>query len=159
MFGGIYFSNMDAKGRVSVPVRHRDVLMSVDNSKPDRDEPSPADNSKLVVTVHHQLPCLVLRKQSVWKSLAQQLRQLPNADGDVQWIQRKMLGYATEVSPDINGRIQLSQAHRKYAVLGKCVAFVGIGNKLEIWDDQRLQTEMSRSLDKIPEELTGLSGF
>jgi MraZ protein len=48
-----------------------------------------------------------------------------------------MLGYATELEMDNQGRILLPREHREFAGLDRQAMLIGQGNKLELWDEQR----------------------
>lgn len=42
-----------------------------------------------------------------------------------------------EIEMDSNGRILLSQSLRDFAGLDKTVVLVGVGNKFELWDEEK----------------------
>ena len=46
-----------------------------------------------------------------------------------------MRGYATDCALDGQGRVLLPNELRRFALLDKRVAFMGQGNKFEIWDE------------------------
>ena len=46
-----------------------------------------------------------------------------------------MVGYATEVEMDGNGRILISKELREFASLDRQGIFIGQGNKFELWDE------------------------
>lgn len=144
MFQGVYYSNLDDKGRLAVPARHRELLQKY-------------ESEALVVTVHHQTHCLVARPRPVWERLAQQIQQIPNVSREVQLFQRKLLGYAQDIHPDGNGRVLLNPSLREYARLEKRAAVAGLGERLEIWNSAEWDREMARPLERIPEELGELS--
>jgi MraZ protein len=47
-----------------------------------------------------------------------------------------LVGYATEVEMDGNGRILIGPRLREFANLEKSVALVGVGKKFEIWNEE-----------------------
>src|SRR5690606_12663202 len=115
---------MDAKGRLAIPARVRDDLL--------------ADcNGRLVVTAHHQERCLLVYPEPQWQKLMPQIEALPNASKGARLMQRLLLGYATPLELDGNGRILLSPTLRDYAGLEKGLMLVGQGRKLELWSEQR----------------------
>jgi len=142
---GTFYSSVDAKSRVAVPARHREVLQAF-------------GEGNLVGTVHHREPCLVLRPSLVWNTLAERLREIPNTDPSVQQLLRKILGNAQDLNPDTNGRILLSPALREYAGLkgSQKVAVVGMGEYLEIWDAKVWDEQMKREVDLGAEVLRDL---
>ena len=50
-------------------------------------------------------------------------------------IVRIMVGYATEVDLDANGRLLVSRELRDFAGLEKDGVLIGQGNKFELWDE------------------------
>jgi MraZ protein len=149
MFKGVDYGNMDPKGRVAIPARHREHLISGQNRTRE-------DMKTLVVTVHHQERCLVMRSLSVWNELAQSIQALPNAARQVQSFQRKLLGYAQELEIDTNGRVLLSQALRAYANLEKRVAIAGLGERLEIWNGPDWDEQVADPGGGVPEVIAEL---
>jgi len=51
-------------------------------------------------------------------------------------IQRLLIGHATEIEVDANGRMLLPNPLREYANLDKKVVLIGQGKKFELWDEQ-----------------------
>jgi MraZ protein len=47
-----------------------------------------------------------------------------------------LLGHATELEMDKNGRILIPPRLREFAGLDKRVVLAGLGNKFEIWDEE-----------------------
>lgn len=143
MFQGVDYGSMDAKGRLGIPARHREHL---------REQGSEA----LVVTVHHQEQCLVLRPVAVWRALAEDIQRLPSAEREFQSFQRKLLGYAQDIVVDGNGRVLMPPALRKYAGLKKRVAIAGLGERLELWHAPDWDAQIARPMKKVPEAISGL---
>lgn len=144
-FQGVAYSNMDGKGRVAIPARHRACLREHYESR-----------GEMIITVHHQARCLVLRPPQVWRQLAEDIGALPNAEFEVQLLQRKLLGYAQEVALDANGRALLSPALRDYAGLRKRVAVAGLGERLELWNIEDWEREVDRTLELDNPRFEGL---
>lgn len=143
VFQGVDYGNMDPKGRLAVPARHREHVRE-------------QGEVPLVITVHHQERCLVLRPMAVWRELAEHIQKLPNADRVVQSFQRKVLGYAQDLRVDGNGRILMPPALREYARLKKRVAVVGLGERLELWHAPDWDRQIAESLDGLPDSIRGL---
>jgi MraZ protein len=121
VFQGVSTLNVDAKGRMAIPAKHRDALAD-------------CCASRVVVTVHPQEHCLWLYPENEWLTIASNLLKLPTMVRQNQLLQRLLLGHASELELDGQGRILLSTELRDYARLGKKVSLVGQGNKFEIWD-------------------------
>lgn len=122
MFRGITNLNLDAKGRMAIPARYRELLQST-------------CGSALVITADIDR-CLLLYPAPAWATFEQQLRDLPNVDTHTRNLQRLYIGHAQEVEMDAQGRILLSPELRTYAGLDRRVALVGQGNKFEVWDEE-----------------------
>ena len=120
MFLGVNTLNLDAKGRMAIPAKHRDALA----------------DARVVVTVNPQEHCLWLYPENEWREIARKLSRLPTMDRQNRLLQRLLLGHASELDLDAQGRILLSPELREYAALGKKVSLVGQGHKFEIWDEQ-----------------------
>lgn len=135
---------MDAKGRLAIPARVREEL--VDDCK-----------GRLVVTAHHQEPCLLAYPEPHWQQLLPQIEAMPNINRRARQIQRALLGYATPLELDSNGRILLPPTLRNHAGLEKDIMLVGLGRKLEIWSEPRFHSwmnEVSEDDELPPEALT-----
>lgn len=122
MFRGITAITLDGKGRLAIPTRHRDALAS-------------REGSSLVVTIDTEDTCLLLYPTDHWQLIEEKLQNLPSFNPQARRIQRLLLGHATDVEPDSNGRILLPPLLRDHAKLEKNVVMVGQGNKFELWDE------------------------
>ena len=122
MFLGGSSVNLDAKGRLALPTRYRAIIQ-------DRFD------SRLVLTVHDD-GCLLLYPHAVWEDIQRALMRLPNQNRRARLLQRMVLGHATEVEMDAQGRILVAPRLREFAKLDKRVALAGVGNKFEIWNEE-----------------------
>ena len=116
--------NLDSKGRLAIPAKHRDALLA-------------QCAGKLVLTADHQDACLLIYPEPEWLPISEQLRKMPALNPQVRHLQRRLLGYAEVVEMDAAGRVLVSPALRSYAKLDKQVVMVGQGNKFELWDEVR----------------------
>ena len=131
---------LDGKGRITVPTRWRDVLMS-------------AVGGQLVVSKGH-VRCLSLFPRPVWDQFETRLNALPaSADG----LRRLYIGSATELAIDGASRVLLPPELRVWAGLEREVVFMGLGNRFELWDKARydaheaavLEQDMSSQLESL----------
>lgn len=106
MFRGINAVNLDAKGRMSIPTKYRNAL-STDESK------------GLIVTIDTESACLLLYPLLIWEQIEAKLQQLPSFDPQARRIQRLLIGHASDVELDSQGRILLPTLLREYAGLQK----------------------------------------
>jgi len=119
---------------------------------------------KLVVTVEPKSPCLVIYPLPEWERIEQEIQSLPSMKPAVKRFQRLVLGYATDLELDGNGRILLPEPLREYAQLEKKLVLLGQVNKLELWSEELFLAEREQALndsrgevDEIPDELIALN--
>ena len=147
MFRGVQHINLDAKGRLSVPARQRESLLDI-------------SAGSIVVTIDTQSSCLVLYPLREWERIERDVQNLPTLNPAIRRFQRLVLGYASDLDLDSNGRILLPGALREYAHLEKRVVLVGQGNKLELWSESLWEAECEAALaaeeDALPAELMEL---
>ena len=133
MFRGVQHINLDAKGRLSVPARQRESLLDI-------------SAGSIVVTIDTQSSCLVLYPLREWERIERDVQNLPTLNPAIRRFQRLVLGYASDLDLDSNGRILLPGALREYAHLEKRVVLVGQGNKLELWSESLWEAECEAAL-------------
>jgi len=121
MFQGASQLTLDGKGRVSMPARHRDALLS-------------GCDGRLTLTRHPD-GCLLVYPRPVWESRRQQIAQLPYS---ARALQRVLLGSAVDVELDTAARVLVSAELRTAAGLERDVMLLGMGAHLELWDASRL---------------------
>ena len=147
VFRGVQHVNLDAKGRLSVPARQRESLLDI-------------SAGSLVVTIDTQSSCLVMYPLKEWERIECDVQNLPTLNPAVRRFQRLVLGYASDLDLDSNGRVLLPGALREYAQLEKRVVLVGQGNKLELWSEALWEAECEAALSAdggdMPDELMGL---
>ena len=140
---------MDAKGRLAMPSRQREPLLA--NCE-----------GKIVVTIDTQSTCLAIYPLPEWERIEKDIQSLPALKPAVKRFQRLVLGYATDLELDSNGRVSIPPSLREYARLDKKVVLAGQGNKLELWSEPLWQEECDQALlessstEELPEELTSL---
>lgn len=122
MFRGINAIQIDEKGRLAIPTRYRERLQE-------------EAKGVLVVTIETETRCLLLYALPDWEVIEQKISGLPSFNPAARRIQRLLVGHATEVELDGQGRILVPQPLRDYAGLQKSVVLLGQGKKFEIWDE------------------------
>lgn len=151
MFRGINAINIDGKGRIAVPTRYRDALLA-------------EDGGALVVTIDTEETCLLLYPVKEWQVIEMNLQRLPSFNAQARRIQRLLIGHATDLELDTNGRVLLPPLLREHAKLDKRAVLIGQGNKFEIWDETEWQEKRSQWLadealgaDGLPDEMKTFS--
>lgn len=97
---------------------------------------------KIVVTIDTAEKCLLLYPLHEWEIVQRKLEGLPNMVDNARRLQRILIGHATDIDVDAQGRILLPAMLREYAILEKKLVLVGQGNKLEIWAADHWQSRM-----------------
>lgn len=147
MFRGISQLNLDVKGRLAVPARHRDTLLE-------------RCGGHLVITADADR-CLLIYPLPDWELIQQKLEGLSNLDPRVRELQRRLIGFAVDVDMDGAGRMLVAPALREYAQLDKAVVLVGQGKKFELWNKDNWEQMLSKgagfSPGGLPSELEGFS--
>lgn len=116
MFQGASFLSLDAKGRLSMPTRHRDALGTA--------------AGQLTITKHPH-GCLMVFPRDEWEKFRARIAALPM---DAQWWRRIFLGNAMDVEMDASGRVLVSPELRAAAGIAKDAVLLGMGSYLELWD-------------------------
>jgi len=150
MFRGVQHINMDAKGRLAMPARQREPLLA-------------HCNGQLVATIDTQSRCLFIYPLPEWEKIERDIQELPALNPAVKRFQRLVIGYATDLELDSNGRLLLPAPLRDYAQLEKKLVLVGQGKKLELWAEDLWMAEREQALADsgpeavLPEELMSLT--
>ena len=135
-FRGVNHVTVDDKGRMAIPSKYRQDLDTI-------------CHGALIVTAERDGALLIYPKPQ-WLKVEQRLHALPAFDKQVRFIQRLMLGYASECEIDANGRILLSAPLREFAKIQKLCLLFGQGDRFELWDQH--QWTQHREL-RIQEEI------
>ena len=132
MFMGEYNHTIDAKGRLIIPAKFREVL-----------------GDEFVVTKGMD-GCLFVFDNSEWQVFAEKLRSLPMIDKEVRQFTRFFLAGAASVEVDKQGRILLPSVLRDFAGITKDTVLIGVGSRIEIWSKDRWEgTVTYQDMDEI----------
>lgn len=122
MFRGANAISLDAKGRLAMPSRYRDELVS-------------RCAGQLIVTIDAIDPCLCVYPLSEWESIEAKLRELASFREENRRLQRLLIGNAVDLELDASGRFLVPPRLREYAKLDKRAMLVGQLNKFQLWDE------------------------
>ncbi len=98
-----------------------------------------------------------------WGPVQRKVMKLSNMNKKARDLQRLIIGYASELDMDTNGRLLLPPSLREFAKLDKRVVLIGVGNKFELWDEARWSDRQNEWLadggneSSLSEELEQLS--
>ena len=128
-FRGVASATLDTKGRMALPVRQREIVVAV-------------SAGRVVVTVSPYDLCLRLYPLPYWEPVQKEIEGRPDGHRDTRRMQQLMIGHAMDLELDGSGRLLLSAKLREWAGLNKKLCLVGLGEKIEIWDDDRWNDTM-----------------
>jgi len=117
VFQGPSSLSLDAKGRLSVPTRHRDALLT-------------ACAGALTITKHPE-GCLMVFPRTEWEKFRDRVTGLPMS---AQWWKRIFLGNAMDVEMDATGRVLVPPELRAAAGLTREAMLLGMTTYFELWD-------------------------
>lgn len=139
MFTGEYHHNLDAKGRMIIPVKLREDL------------------SGAFVVTRSLDGCLSMYRPEEWDVLERKLNSLPMTNEKARRLKRFLLGGAVSCELDRQGRILVPQVLRDQAELNKDVVLVGVGDHVEIWASEKWISDNDFSdMDALASDMEGL---
>ena len=146
MFQGETAITIDDKGRMAVPTAHRDVVAR-------------ECGNQLVLTYNpFESGSLYIYPQAIWERVRDQVNKLPKAKKVNRNLQLKLVGAATFVELDGNGRITVPASHRAAVGIEKKAVLLGMGDKFELWSEQAHHAQIRQTVsdDDLSDELLDL---
>jgi len=127
---GRYAHTLDAKNRVFIPAKHREIL---------------GDRFVIIKNVDD---CLSVYSMEEWEKYTARINELPRTQA--REIRRFVFSGAATVEPDSQGRVPINEELRKFAGIEKNVVILGCGEYAEIWaEDARLDDESEANTERI----------
>lgn len=126
IFFGRFTNTMDAKGRVSIPAKFREAL---------------GDTFYVMegLLADRQARCLFAMGEQRYEKLADELGDPDILDVKREHYVRRFYGSTAECTLDSHGRGLITPALRKYAGLEKSILFIGVRDRVEIWEEDEYQ--------------------
>ena len=147
MFRGVAQLNLDNKGRLAVPSKYRDALLT-------------HCGGRLVITADPSA-CLLIYPQPEWEPIQEKLMSFASFNKRARDLQRLLVGHAEDVEMDGAGRLLISTPLREFAKLDKRVMLVGQGRKFELWDEARWIQQRDEAINTqelmLPPEMENFS--
>jgi MraZ protein len=148
VFFGETVINLDAKGRLAVPMRYREALVEQ------------CANRMVLTYSAFDSGSLWLQPEQTWQHMRDEVMALPNVKARHRALQRRLVGSATAVEPDGSGRILLPPSLRQVTGMDKRVIMLGMGKRFEIWNEDTLNAkraeEESNPDEQVSEEMSHL---
>ena len=140
MFMGEYNHTIDAKSRLIIPSKFREIL-----------------GDEFVVTKGLD-GCLFVFDNTEWTAFEEKLQKLPSlTNPDVRKFVRFFMAGAITVEVDKQGRILIPTGLKDFAALEKDAVLIGVGSRVEIWSKERWDgTASYEDMDEIAEHMESL---
>ena len=120
MFRGQHNQSIDPKGRIILPAKFREVLVS-------------QYDCNLVITKHQDI-CLMAYPVEEWLKKENELKQLPTGKKEVRMLKRFYMASASECAMDRQGRIVIPPSLKEFARFEKNIVVTGAIDHFEIWN-------------------------
>ena len=147
MFQGETAITIDDKGRLAIPTAYRDLIAR-------------ECGNRLVLTYNpFDAGSLYLYPYAVWEGVRDKVNALPRTRSTNRTLQLKLVGAATVVEPDANGRIGVPPSQRNTVGIERRAVLVGMGDKFELWSEHAHQAQILQTLsdeDMAGDDLEGL---
>ncbi|RJR24548.1 division/cell wall cluster transcriptional repressor MraZ [Candidatus Microgenomates bacterium] len=139
MLVGQYRSKISPKGRIAFPKKFRDEL-----------------GDELIVTLGYENSLMVVSAKE-WQSLIEATKDKSVVLGSARDTNRFILGGASEIDLDEQGRFVVPSYLRDYAKIREEVVFLGLNKYVEIWDKNawdEYQGQLKENIGEIAERLS-----
>ena len=128
-FKGEYSHSIDAKGRLIMPAKFRELL-----------------GEQFVVTKGFD-GCLFVFSQEGWDAFEEKLQALPMDKPEARMLGRFFIAGAIDAEVDKQGRINIPANLLQHAGIEKEAVIAGVGNRAEIWS--KAEWEKASTFDDI----------
>lgn len=140
MLIGHYYSKYTKQNRTSLPVKFRKIL------------------GKKIILAKWYEGCLVLVNEAKIEALLNKVTAKSDfITRDVRDTDRFILGSAFEIDADVQGRFVVPKILSDYAGLNEEVVFVGLGDRVEVWDKKNWIKKEKSVLDNAEEQLENVA--
>jgi MraZ protein len=130
MFLGQYHHSMDNKGRLTIPSRFRDYLLS--------------DGAYITRGFDHNL---MLLSEPMFNKIYERVNRMSMTEPTARILKRLIFSSAERVEFDKVGRILIPDFLRESVGLNSEAVVVGVGAYVEIWDPHQWKEQVSQLQD------------
>ncbi len=136
-FSGNFMHTIDIKGRATIPSAYRELL-----------------GEDFTVGLNNDFSAIALYPARKWESISEKLHRIPDTDARGMAYVRLIKAFSFPGQTlDGQGRILLPAALREKAGMRKDVRFVGVGQYLEIWDEEKFNQVTAKNEENFDELL------
>lgn len=146
MFRGHFMHSVDAKGRISLPARFRDLMSGSGDARTVL-APAPFD------------PCLHLYPLRAWEAFEAKVTELPSLGRHAVRFRRLYVSAAVECELDASGRVLVPPHLREHSRLDKDAVWAGMGPFLELWSKAQWDRALTMSADEVEELRAAMEGL
>lgn len=140
-FVSTFTNKIDAKGRVSIPAPFRAVL--------ERDRYGDGAIAGVYCYPSLDAPALDAGGERLARKIDGLLGGLPDYSDERDELSVALYGDVQILSIDQDGRIVLPQGLRAHAGIVTEVAFVGLGEKFQMWEPRRFEERRAKAREKV----------
>lgn len=144
MLLGQYTVSITDKGRIAIPARFRTELAT-----------------SLIAAKWFEECIVIVRKENWNELLLKVTAKAETLNVSVREIERFILGSAFEIDLDSQGRFVIPKVLKEYASLEKEIIFVGLGNRVEVWNEKKwkekeefLKDTAGRLMEQVSNQIT-----
>ncbi len=141
MLLGEFKHNLDSKNRVTVPAKLRMEL------------------GESPVLTRGLDNCLFIYPNRDWQIFMEKLSKLPLGQAKVRNFKRFILSGASEIKIDEMGRVLIPEPLKKYSNLKKEVVIIGVGDRIELWNEDVWNKYIAAAEKESGDLAEGLSEF
>ena len=141
MYSGAHFINFDSKGRLTLPIKIKQKLVT-----------------NIVTVTAHPHGCLLFFSEKNWKKVSENFSLLASLDEKTSFWKRLILGFAEPIKIDSSNRILIPLSSRQFANIDKKAILIGQGSYFELWDLKswnQLINKNQKNKWETPDSITG----
>jgi MraZ protein len=126
-FQGQFTHTLDAKGRLTIPARFRELL-----------------DDAVVLARGATEACIEVYPLDAWRAMSEAAQALPHASLAARRFNRMRFGHSVEATLDSMGRVLLPPFLREAAGIAEQARVVGVNGMFEIWNPERFDEVTAR---------------
>lgn len=124
-FSGNFAHTIDAKGRITIPAAYREAL-----------------GFAFTIGLNSLFSAVALYPKAKWERIGADLARIPDTDAKGMRYVRLINGNSfAGCDLDAQGRVLVPPTLRTKTGLAKAIRFVGVGQYLEVWDEEAYLAE------------------
>jgi MraZ protein len=131
-FSGTLYGKLDSKGRIAIPASFRSVM--------ERN-----GSTELAFRFSHLHPCIEAHTEAAFHAMVEAIRAMPQFSRERQVMESSIIARTTVLRVDADGRVTVPERMLKQAGIEGPLAFLGKGDRFEIWDEAKAEAHLDDS--------------